>query len=202
MGSAGALRVHRDRALQEPSSTLQCFTSCFSCPPQEQGWALSAAGAGPPEGGCSQGPPGRAGWLHPYTHPCCGLCPVFTVRACFYFIYFTKQAKDSIKLFRQFEYLHCQCGRRGGLAVSWPLISRSWRGAHVPDHTLPSAQTLPPVHFVQMTALCCPWMKPMTKYAQGAQTPSLTPPLHDFCCSIAANCSCQRGSTVIRGLHP
>lgn len=146
----------------------------------------------------------RAGWLHPYIHPCCGLCPVLTVCARCCFIYFTKQTKDSIKLFRQFDYLCCQCGHRGGLAVFRPLINRSWREAHIPHHTPPPARTLPPVHFIWMTALCCPWMKLMTKYTKGAQTPSLppsSPPSPDFCCSIAANCSCQRGSTLIRGLH-
>lgn len=125
-----------------------------------------------------------------------------TVRAGFYLIYFTQEAKESIKLFRQFDYLPCQCGRRGGLAVSRPLISRSWWGAHVPHHKPPPAQIPPPVHSGGMTTLCCPWMKPMTTRAKGTQTPSLTPPLHDFCYSIAGNCGCQRGSRLIRGLHP
>lgn len=56
-----------------------------------------------------------------------------------------------------------------------PLVSRSWWGAHIPHPTPPPARTLPPVHFIWMTALCCPWVKLMTKYAKGAQTPSLSP---------------------------
>lgn len=61
MGSVGDLRLHRDRALQESSSALQCFPSCFSCPPQEQGRALSDAGAGSPKEGWSWGRPAGLG---------------------------------------------------------------------------------------------------------------------------------------------
>lgn len=127
--------------------------------------------------------------------PCSQYVPIF--------ILFILQSRLKIRL----NYLGnsitcCQCGHRGALAVSRPLNSGSWRGAHVPHHTLSPAQTLPLVHFVRMTALCCPWMKRMAKYAKGTQTLSLALPCPNFCCSIAADCSCQWGSTLIRRLQP
>lgn len=146
--------------------------------------------------------PGRAGWLHPYIHPCCGLCPMLTVCARLCFIYFTKQAKDSIKLFRQFDYLRCQCGCRGGLAVSRPLISRSWQGGRRPtSHTASCANPAPCALHLDDSSLL-PLDETHGNIYQGHTDtlPHSSP--HDFCCSIAANCSCQRGSMLIRGLHP
>lgn len=136
MGSAAPSGQRSPGAIQNPSVLSELFFLPFArtgtgtkcC------WSWS-----PPRGAVAR----RTGWLHPYIHPCCGLCPVLTVCAHFYFIYFTRQAKDSIKLFRQFDYLLSVWSSGSVSSVSAPQQCELVGGTRPTSHTVSCSNPAP-----------------------------------------------------------
>lgn len=142
-----SLQLPQDRAGQEPCSTLPCHVAGTGTGAKCR-WSRSSPRC------CSWRLPWQ-GWLCLHPRRCVrtavGLHPPLTEHACLYFIYFPKEANDSIKLFWRFGYLRSQCREISSVSVP--------RQPELAGACVPASHAASPRHFVGMKALHCPRVK-------------------------------------------